>query len=136
MALSAYAALPLDHPTGHRTPNQPAPPESQPTRPKPPQATTQTKQGGSNRMLSSGNTPSFTVRTSAWYETARRTLRFKSVSGGVHLDATLPNLRNLLDAGPKIDLSGLRRIAIDRRKQLDPEKVERHFIVTSNYAKP
>ena len=127
MALSAYAALPLDHPTGQRTPNQPAPPESQPTRPIPPQATTQTKQGGSNRMLSSGNTPSFTVRTSAWYETARRTLRFKSVSGGVHLDATLPNLRNLLDAGPKIDLSGLRRIAIDRRKQLDPEKVERHF---------
>ena len=77
-----------------------------------------------------GNTPSFTERTAAWYETARRTLRFKlegGVSGGVHLDATLPNLRILLDAEPKTDLSGLRSIAIDRRKQLDPDKVKRHF---------
>ncbi len=49
------------------------------------------------------------------------------VSGGVHLDATLPNLRALLDAEPKTDLSGLRGIAADRRKQLDQEKVERHF---------
>ncbi len=32
-----------------------------------------------------------------------------------------------MDAEPKTDLSGLRGIAIDRRKQLDPEKVERHF---------
>ena len=63
-----------------------------------------------------------------WFETARCTLRFKGgVSGEVHLDATLPNLRILLDAEPKTDLSGLRSIAIDRRKQLDPEKVERHF---------
>jgi hypothetical protein len=49
------------------------------------------------------------------------------VSGGVFLDTTLPNLRKLLDAGPKTDLSGLRSIAVDRRKQLDPEKVARHF---------
>ena len=109
-------------------PDQPAPPASQPTRPKPSQSTTQAKQGGGKRTLSSGNTPSFTERTAAWFETARRTLRFKGgVSGGVHLDATLPNLRALLDAEPKTDLSGLRGIAADRRKQLDQEKVERHF---------
>jgi len=126
--LRAYANLPLDHLTSQRAPNQPAPPKSQPTRPKPSQATTQAKQDGSNRTLSSGNTANFTARISAWYETARCTIRFKGgVSGEVFLDATLPNLRKLLDAGPKIDLSGLRRMAINRRKQLDPEKVERHF---------
>ena len=32
-----------------------------------------------------------------------------------------------MDAGPKTDLSGLRGIATDRRKQLDPEKAKRHF---------
>ncbi len=73
-----------------RTTNQPATPASQPTRPKPPQSTTQAKQGGGNRTLSSGNPPSFTERTAAWYETARRTLRFKAVSSEVNLDATLP----------------------------------------------
>jgi len=126
--LRAYADLPLDHLTSQRAPNQPAPPKSQPTRPKPSQATTQAKQDGSNRALSSGNTANFTARISAWYETARCTIRFKGgISGEVFLDATLPNLRKLLDAGPKIDLSGLRRMAINRRKQLDPEKVERHF---------
>ena len=56
----------------------------------------------------------------AWYESARCTLCFSGVSGGVHLKATLANLRKLLDAGPKTDLSGLRGIATDRRKQLDP----------------
>ncbi len=112
-------------------PDQPAPPASRPThrmRPKLSQSTTQAKQGGGNRPLSSGNTPSLTDRIVEWYETARRNLRFNGgVSGGVHLDATLPNLRNLLDAEPKTGLSGLRGIAIARRKQLDPEKVERHF---------
>ena len=109
-------------------PAPPAPPASTPTRPKPSQATTQAKQGGGNRPLSNSTMPSFTKSTAAWFETARRTLRFKGgVSGGVHLDATLPNLRTLLDAGPKTDLSSLRGIAISRRKQLDPDKVERHF---------
>ncbi len=32
-----------------------------------------------------------------------------------------------MDAEPKTDLSSLRGIAISRRKQLDPDKVERHF---------
>ena len=41
-------------------PDQPAPPVSQPTRPKPSQSTAQAKQGGGNRTRSSGNTPSFT----------------------------------------------------------------------------
>ena len=124
MAIQRYCELPIDYRTGQHAPDQPAPPASQLTRPKPSQSTTQAKQGGGKRTLSSGNTPSFTDRTVEWYETARRTLRFKGgVSGGVHLDATLPNLRILLDAEPKTDLSGLRGIAIDRRKQLDPEKV-------------
>jgi hypothetical protein len=79
MALSAYSNLPLDYPTGQRAPNQPPPPENQPIlmRPKPPQAIEQVKQGTGNRTRSSGNTLSFTERTSAWYETARRTVRFK-----------------------------------------------------------
>ena len=126
-ALQAYSAQPLDQMTGQCAPNRPAPPESQPTRPKPPQLTTQAKQGGGNRPMPSGNTPSFTESTAAWYESARCTLGFSGVSGGVHLKATLANLRKLLDAGPKTDLSGLRGIATDRRKQLDPEKVKRHF---------
>ena len=68
-------------------PDHPAPPASQPTRSKPSQSTTQAKQGGGNRPLSSGNTPSFTERSAAWYETARRTLRFKGgVSGGVLIE--------------------------------------------------
>ena len=121
-----YRYCELHHPAS--TANQPAPPTSPPTRPKPSQSTTQAKQGGGNRPLSSDNTPSFTESIAAWYKSARCTLRFKGgVSGEVHLDATLPNLRILLDAEPKTDLSGLRSIAIDRRKQLDPEKVERHF---------
>jgi hypothetical protein len=120
--------LPIDYRTGQHAPDQPAPPAIPPTRPKPSQSTAQAKQGGGNRTRSSGNTPSFTERTAAWFETARRTLRFKGgVSGGVYLDATLTNLRALLDAEPKTDLSGLRGIAADRRKQLDQEKVERHF---------
>jgi hypothetical protein len=49
-----------------------------------------------------------------------------SISGEVRLNSTLDNLRKLLDAGPRTDLAGLRRIATERRKQLDPEKVERH----------
>ena len=126
-ALQAYSAQPLDYLTGQCAPNRPAPPESQPTRPKPRQLTAQAKQGGGNRPMPSGNTPSFTERTAAWYESARCTLGFSGVSGGVHLKATLANLRKLLDAGPKTDLSGLRGIATDRRKQLDPEKVKRHF---------
>ncbi len=32
-----------------------------------------------------------------------------------------------MDAEPKTDLSGLRGIAAERRRQLDKEKVERHF---------
>jgi hypothetical protein len=71
VALRAYADLSLDHLIGQRTPDQPAPPVSQPTRPKPPQLTAQAKQGGSNRTVSSGNVSSFTERTSAWFETAR-----------------------------------------------------------------
>ena len=127
-AIQRYCELPIDYRTGQHAPDQPAPPAIPPTRPKPSQATAQAKQSGGNRTLSSGNTPSFTERTATWYDTARRTLRFKGgVSGGVHLDATLPNLRALLDAEPKTDLSGLRGIAADRRRQLDKEKVERHF---------
>ena len=120
-AIRAYSAQPLDHLLGHLTdqcnPNQPAPPKSQPTRPKPITV----------RTMSNGNTPSFTDDTAEWFERARCTLSFSEDSGGVHLKATLANLRNLLNAGPKTDLAGLRGIATDRRKKLDPEKVKRHF---------
>ena len=126
-ALRLYSSLPLSHLLDRTTPIQPTPPRSQPTRPKPPRSTTQAKMGGGNRTLPRGNMPSFTELTSTWYEQCRCTVSFKSVSGEVYLDATLSNLRSLLGAEPKTDLSGLRSIAINRRKQLDPEKVKGHF---------
>ena len=43
------------------------------------------------------------------------------------LDATLSKLRSPLGAEPKTDLSGLRGIAINRRRQLDPEKAKGHL---------
>jgi hypothetical protein len=88
---------------------------------------TQDRQEGS-RARTSTNTLSFTERTTQWYESARCTVGFiGSISGEVRLNSTLDNLRKLLDAGPRTDLAGLRRMATERRKQLDPEKVDRHF---------
>ncbi len=84
------------------------------------------QEGG--RALTSDSTPSFTALTTQWYESARCTLGFTgTICGGVRLNATLDNLRRLLDAGPRMDLAGLRRTAKERRKQLDPAKVDRHF---------
>jgi hypothetical protein len=81
-----------------------------------------------SRARTSDSTLSFTARTTQWFESARCTLSFTgTISGEVRLNTTLDNLRKLLDARPRTDLAGLRRIATERRKQLDPAKVDRHF---------
>jgi len=131
-ALRLYSSLPLCHLICRAASNQPAPPESPPTRPMPRPTTARAERRGTRdrqeggRARTSDGTPNFTTLTTQWYESARCTVGFiGSISGEVRFSTTLDNLRKLLDAGPRTDLAGLRRIATERRKQLDPEKVDR-----------